>query len=143
MSLEATSLGAIDIRTGPCADIIVPEAREYVSRCGAPRISKCWISQRPKAAVKNSDWTNKAARRTSDRSIKTPNKGPRNMVGRKYTNAINPTKPAEPVMSQASQPTMMRSIHIAFKAKRLPARYRRKFRELRADRFTCLSIHVQ
>ena len=44
------------------------------------------------------------------------------MVGEKFTNATRPTKLADVVMSQASQPTVRRCIHNAFSAKTFPIR---------------------
>ncbi len=46
--------------------------------------------------------------RTSILSANTPNSGLTNRVGKKFRKATSPTKPADPVISQASQPMMTR-----------------------------------
>ena len=55
-------------------------------------------------------------RRTSIRSATTPNSGLTNSVGTKFRKATSPTKPGEPVSTQASHPMMTRCAQNPFRA---------------------------
>jgi hypothetical protein len=117
-----TSRGPSDMRTGWCAEDVMPMASAATATPQDPTTGSAMARTASMPAM--AAFVANAARRMSTRSAITPKNGPAKSVGARLSAATNPTNPAEPVRSHASQDKVTLWTQIACTAKKTPTKNR-------------------